>query len=212
MKKLLLVVLGALVLSGCGVNIVPRPSAGGQIDARTNAITQARSDLTMSVRVQDLEVRPYQMVDNIVSFHIVAANHGGETMNVPIGGFILVDDAGNQYRPITPETVTEIVSRESFYLMPYPYVGFYYLEDAVKSSQFDRFDSSLPYFPERYPQDIYTQALPSGSVLPGNRISGLIYFIADLTRMKSFDLNYYFPHASLSEPPAFSFPFSVEKN
>ncbi|WP_305041025.1 hypothetical protein [Geoalkalibacter sp.] len=202
-----------LFLCGCaGVKIVPQPGEGSQVNLAEGSITQVKNNLSLSVRVQDLEVRPYQRVDNLVSFHVAAVNSGNQELNLSLGGFFLVDETGRQATPLTPAKVQEMIARDSFYLIPYPYVGYYYLKDAVRVSQAATFDSSLPYFPQRFPQTLHTEALPESILLPGSRVSGLIYFVADLTRMKSFELRYFMPDSSLSGEEDFRFPFSVEKN
>ncbi|MDO3379940.1 hypothetical protein [Geoalkalibacter halelectricus] len=213
MARTILVVLCALlILTGCGVKIVPQPLPGAQIDLSDGSVTQQVDGMSLTLRVQDLEVRPYQMVDNLTSFWVAFDNGSNQGIPLAMDGFYLVDGQGNQKRPVTPSQVHEMIARDSFYLIPYPFVGFYYLQDAVRVSRAADFDSSLPYFPQRFPQDLYTQALPEGVVLPGTRVSGLIYFVADLTRMESFELRYYLPGTPLSQDADFRFPFSVEKN
>lgn len=199
-------------LAGCGVTIVPSPQAGGVIDAEQRSITQNRDNLEVMVKVQDLEYRPYQMVENISAFFVAAENDKEREVSIPLTSFVLIDAQGNQYRPVTAERIHEIISRESFYLMPYPFVGYYYLEDAARAYQDTQFESALPYFPQRYPQDIYTEALPAGEVLPDARISGLIYFLVDLTRKESFEVRLYLPGTPPAAPADFRFPFFVEKN
>ncbi|KIH77448.1 hypothetical protein SAMN05660860_01910 [Geoalkalibacter ferrihydriticus] len=213
MNRVILIILCSFVfLGGCGVKVVPQPLAGSQVDPSDGSVTQQLEQMSLTVRVQDLEVRPYQMVENLTSFWIGFDNSSNQGVPLSLDGFYLVDGGGNQMRPVTPKKVHEMIARDSFYLIPYPYVGFYYLQDAVRVSRAADFDSSLPYFPQRFPQDLYTQALPEGVVLPGGRVSGLVYFVADLTRMKSFELRYFLPGTPLSEDADFRFPFSVEKN
>jgi hypothetical protein len=210
MKSWLFIPFVVLFLSSCaGVNVVPKPEPGVRFDGTSGDLAISRNSLTVTARVQDLQVRPYQAVENLCSFFVTIRNEGESPIDVSAENFLLIDENGTQYRSIPPSEVLEILSRDSFYLIPYPYVGFYYLEDSVKVGQFSRYDSSLPYFPQRYPQELHTAALPSDKrLLPGNRLEGQIYFIADLTRMKSFELQFDPQGAADSE---FSFSFSVEK-
>jgi hypothetical protein len=213
MKNWLFIPFVFLFLCSCaGVNVVPKPGPGVQFDETSRNLTMSRNNLTVTARVQDLQVRPYQAVENLCSFFVTVRNDGDSAREITAENFILVEGNGTQYRSIPPTEVLEILSRDSFYLIPYPYVGFYYLEDSVKVGQFSRFDSSLPYFPQRYPQELHTAALPSDKgLLPGNRLEGQIYFIADLTRMRSFKLQFDPQGAADSSEPEFSFAFSVEK-
>ncbi|AJF06660.1 hypothetical protein [Geoalkalibacter subterraneus] len=213
MRNWLIIPFVFLFLCSCaGVNVVPKPGPGMQLDETSGNLAMSRNNLTVTARIQDLQVRPYQAADNLCSFFVTIRNDGETSREILAENFLLIDENGTQYRSIPPSEVLEILSRDSFYLIPYPYVGFYYLEDSVKVGQFSQFDSSLPYFPQRYPQELHTAALPSEKrLLPGNRLEGQIYFIADLTRMKSFELQFDPQGTSDSPGPEFSFSFSVEK-
>jgi hypothetical protein len=164
----------ALLLTGCGIKIVPQPTQAGVINPADRSITINRDGVVVSARVQDLEVAPYRMVDNITSFYIVVDNRTQAEVALPVTSFVLLDQDNRQYRPIPPAEVHAIVSRDSTYLIPYPYVGYYYLEDQQKAAFFNTFSSSLPYFAENHPQDLHTEALAETSILPGALISGKI--------------------------------------
>jgi len=210
-NSLLLSFLAVFALSGCGVAVVPKPTPSAILNPADNSLTEVKGGLSVTARVQDLEVAPYRMVDNITSFYIVIDNNTGHDVSLPLESFLLVDDGGNQYRPIEPGSIQNIVSRDSMYLIPYPYVGYYYLEDKEKSAFYNTFDSSLPFYAENYPQDIYTQALPYGSVIPGANISGVIYFVIDLTTKNGVELRITRPDTPVTAHPDYVFPFSIEK-
>jgi hypothetical protein len=123
---------------------------------------------------------------------------------------VLKDAEGRQYRSITPERVREIVSKDTVYLIPYPYVGYYYLEDQEKGASRQAMASSLPFYAEYHPQEIFTRALPVGPVLPHAKVAGVVYFIADLTRTDHAEL-LVFPDGQLQGEPRYRFPFRVEK-
>ena len=48
--------------------------------------------------------------------------------------------------------------------------------------------SSLPFYAEYHPQEIFTRALPAGAILPHAKVAGVVYFIADLTRTDRAEL------------------------
>lgn len=210
-KLFVLICVTALFLGGCGVAVVPMSTATATVNLENNSISEARDGVTVTARLQDMEVAPYRMVDNITSFHVAIENATDEEISIPLSAFYLIDGEGNQYRPIEPSEIQGIVSRDSTYLIPYPYVGYYYLEDAEKSSFFNTFESALPYYAENYPQDIYTQALPADAVLPQGRVSGLVYFVVDLALKNSIELRIYRPGTPVTGPADFILPFSVEK-
>lgn len=211
MYKIAVVALSIILLSGCGVTVVPRPTSSAAVDPQNNSISETHQGVTITARVQDLELAPYHMVDNITSFHVTIDNGTDHEISIPLESFILFDSDGNQYRPIEPSSIQGIVSRDSQYLIPYPYVGYYYLEDAEKSRFFNTFESALPFYAENYPQDVFTQALPAGSILPDAKIAGLVYFVVDLALKESVELRIYRPGTSVTGPADFILPFSVEK-
>lgn len=213
MKVLLTVLFSVvlLLLAGCSVSIVPQAGNGYQVHA-DNSLSSTRGKLAVTAGVQDIEVAPYRMVDNIASFKVTLDNQGAQDILIPLESFVLIDDDGHQYRPLAPEKIQTIVKKDSNYLMPYPYVGYYYLEDKEKSAQFQSFESARPFYAENHPQDIFTQALPVDAILPGAKISGLVYFVVELTNKKSFELRLYLPGTSTSGEADFRFPFNVVKN
>jgi hypothetical protein len=105
----------------------------------------------------------------------------------------------------------QMLARDTYYLLPYPYVGFYYLEDYERAAFKNSTNSNLPYYFEIRPQDIYTKALPSEAIIPNARIKGLVYFNVDIERLTSFRINLYAKGASKSSEPAFIFPYRVVK-
>lgn len=211
MKHLLCLLFCALVLAGCGVKVIPKPTATAILDPASNALSWSTKGVSASVRLVDQDVARTQMIDRVASFHVSIVNQTGTELSLPLSSHVLIDDQGNQIRPITPEELLRIVSRESFYLIPYPYFGYYYLEDREKLRSFNTLTSPLPYFPETHPQAILTEALPTGSILPGARVSGLVYFLIDFDQKKQVEFRIYLQGSAPGAAPDFSFPFSVEK-
>lgn len=124
--------------------------------------------------------------------------------------FLLKDGDGRQYRSINPEQVREIVSKDTVYLIPYPYVGYYYLEDHKRASHEDAFSSSLPFYAEYHPQDIFTRALTEEPILKGSKVSGVVYFIADLEKSDYAEV-LVFRDGTTSGEPLLKFPFAIKK-
>lgn len=211
--KSLLVVLGvaALLLCGCSVAFVPRPTPAGTIDHKTNALSEQGAGVRITVRVVNTDIAPYQVENPLSALHVTIQNLSAQQVSYPLASFVLIDGGGNQYHPIAPAEIQTMVSRNSTYLIPYPYVGYYYLQDKEQSSFSNTFNSSLPYYAQNHPQDIVLQALPEDFILPGAKVSGLVYFPLDLSRVKSFQLQVFRPGSTTTGPPAFRFPFSVEK-
>lgn len=212
MRKLL-VILGvtAFFLSACSVAFVPKQTPGGTINTKTHALSEQTDQVRITARVENADIAPYQIENPLSALHLTIHNLSGQEVSFPLSVFVLIDAQGNQYRPVAPGKIQKLVSRNSAYLIPYPYVGYYYLGDSERSSFANTFDSSLPFYAQNHPQDIALQSLPEGFILPGTQISGLLYFPVDLTQKKSFELRVYPPGRAAPQTPAFRFPFSVEK-
>lgn len=211
-KMILSLLLMLLLLVGCGgVTIVPRPDSSGQINAQDLSITQTNELVTVTAKVMDLEVRPYQMNQNICSFTLLVRNGRDQAVLLPAERFILSDSKGNQFRPVSPERIREIVADLDPYLIPYPYVGYYYEGDAERARIRNEFNSEVTYFPSLNPQRIALEALPEGKIEPHKQVSGLIYFLTDLRAMKGFTLEGSALLPGGVKSSDFIFPFTVEK-
>lgn len=211
MKRALLFFCMPLLLLGCSaVQLVPQPGPSTRLATDGQSLVAEKGNLTVSARMQDLQVQSHRMVDNLASFQVTIDNGTATEVNIPLDSFVLIDDEGRQYNAIAPKEVRDIVQRDSAYLVPYPYVGYYYLQDNELAGSQNSMNSSLPYYDQNHPQDIFTQSLPQEAIIPGAKISGLVYFVADLAGMKSVDLRLYRPGSSRSQPADFSFAFSVE--
>jgi uncharacterized protein YcfL len=212
MKKSLILIVSIFFLSGCAsLKVIPEPVQNGIINNTDNSQSLTKDKITITARSGDVEIASYNLEGNVTSFFVVVNNQTDEELTINNDSFLLIDNDGRQYFPLTPEKVKEIIARDTYYLMPYPYVGFYYLEDYEKSSFYNRFTSDRPYFYEVYPQDIYTKAIPSGAIIPKAKVAGLVYFRIDIEGKKAVSLNVYKKGTSKSSPADFVFPFKIIK-
>lgn len=209
-SRILLLLAAALFCSACSVKVVPLPTATATVNPGDNSLTEVHDGVAVTARIDQLSVQPYQLVDNLTSFHITIDNQTENPVEIPVDAFLLKDDGGRQYRTISPERVREIVSKDTVYLIPYPYVGYYYLEDQEQGAFRQTMASSLPFYAEYHPQDIFTRALPAGPVLPRSKSEGVIYFIVDLTHADRAEL-LLFASPLMQGEPRYRFPFSIEK-
>jgi len=208
--KFILVVSILLLCSACSVSVSPIATPTGIINPEDNSLTETHDGVSFTVKLDQLSFGPYQQVDNITSFHVNINNQTESQISFPSSAFLLKDGNGRQYRSITPERVREIVSKDSVYLIPYPYVGYYYLEDQARVAYQNTFSSSLPFYAEYHPQDIFTLALTEEPLLKNSNASGLVYFIADLERSNYAEL-LIFPDQEASGEPLLKFPFAIKK-
>ena len=206
----LLVVL-VVCLSGCGVTVVPRATATARVDLADNSISESRDGVTVKARLHDPEFAPVLSEGNLTAFELTIGNHTGKSLSLPLSAFLLMDDRGTQYSPLPPERVNEILRRNSPYLLPYPYVGCYYLEDMEKASAARGFTSSRPYFAQNRPADALVGALDNLTLVPDAQVTGLVFFAIDLTRAHSVELRGYLSESAKGGSADFTLPFSVEK-
>lgn len=197
--------------AACGtVGVVPTPTATALLDPTGTMLTEVHEDVAVTVRVDALSVQPDPVNENVAALHLVIDNRSSRPIAIARDAFVLKGLAGTQFPLLTPQRVLELVSRETAYLIPYPYVGYYYLEDQERYFADNRLTSSLPYYAEYHPQEILGRALPESPVLPGGRLSGVLYFLADLTAEGGAEL-LIFQDAGLQGSPRFRFPFLIAK-
>jgi len=213
MRKIL---LGAtfllMILSGCSsVKIIPEPVPAGVINQKDNSLTIAKNSTVITVGSAESDFVNYNIDTIVAAFHVEIQNLGDNEILFDNDGFLLVDSDNKQYYALTADKVLKMMAKDTYYLLPYPYVGFYYLEDYEKAAFKDSTNTNLPYYYEFYPQDIIAKSLPTGSVIPKARISGLVYFNVDLPSLKAFRLQIYKKGTSKSAEPDFVFPFKVVK-
>jgi len=202
----------SLFMSGCSsVTIVPEQVTNGRINPVDNSLSITGKLAEVSVRIDESAINAYNLNSFVTAIHISIKNISASEIAFSNDSFVLVDEDNLQYSLLTPDNLREMLKKDSYYLMPYPYVGFYYLEDYQKTSFYNRSNSSLPYYYELYPQDIYTKALPMVTVIPGMKIEGLTYFKFDPANHKKIRLMIFVKGSPMSSPPNFLFPFKISK-
>ncbi|OGR30803.1 MAG: hypothetical protein A2X79_01310 [Desulfuromonadaceae bacterium GWB2_53_15] len=208
-----LIVAFLLLLScGCGtVKVLPEQVDTGIINVADNSQTISKNGIEIRASFSDTAINAYNLEGTVTAFQLAITNASTNEVAFADDSFVLVDERGLQYSFLSPDKVREFIKKDSYYLMPYPYVGFYYLEDFQKTSFYNRFNSSLPYYYELYPQDLFTKSLPLTSIIPGMKVEGLVYFKIDLTLHQQVKLYVYRKGVSKTAPPEFIFPYKIVK-
>ncbi len=208
----LLMLLVVLALPGCGtVKVIPEQAENGVVNAADNSQTITRNDIEIKAGLSGTDINAYNLEGTVSAFSLSIKNSSDKEVSFSADSFVLVDEGGLQYSQLVPEKMREIIKKDSYYLMPYPYVGFYYLEDFQKTSFYNRLNSSLPYYYELYPQDLFTRSLPLTAIIPGMKVEGLVFFKIDMSAHRQVRLFVYRKDASRSNPPDFVFPFNIVK-
>lgn len=210
--SLILMSLIVMLLTGCSsVKVVPEQTVNGRINIADNSQTITSNGVEVTARVDETAINSYNLESTVTAFHISIRNSTDNEVTFGDDSYVLVDESGLQYSLLTPENVRAILKKDSYYLVPYPYVGFYYLEDYEKTNAYNRFNSALPYYYDLYPQDIFTKALQATTVIPGMKVEGLTYFKIDPAAHQRIKLLIFHKGVSKSSPPAYSFPFNIVK-
>lgn len=210
--SLILMSLVALLCAGCSsVKVVPEQADNGRINPVDNSQTIMSNGIEVTARVDETEINSYNLDSTVTAFNISIKNTTDNEIAFGDESYILVDESGLQYSLLTPEKIRAMLKKDSYYLVPYPYVGFYYLEDYEKTNAYNQINSNLPYYYELYPQDIHTKALQAATVIPGMKIEGLTYFKIDPAAHQHVKLLIFRKGVSKSSPPDFSFPFKIVK-
>ena len=201
-----------LVFFGCAsVKVIPEQVTAGVIDLKENSQTVAKDNLVVTISPAETDMINYNIEGVVASFNVEIQNNGESEITFDKDSFVLIDSERRQYYPLTPEKIREMMAKDTYYLLPYPYVGFYYLEDYELAQFKNSTNSNLPYYFELRPQELYTKALPTQPIIPRAKVKGLLYFHVDIHSLTSFTINLYRKGASKSAPPDFTFPYKVVK-
>ena len=209
MKIFLLILF--VFLAGCAtVKIVPQTQTGAQVDVDSLAITRQQDKVRVTVRVADVSVRPAPLEKNFCSFWIEITNQRTVLLPLSFSDFILIDADGQQYAAQAADELVALLKPEIPYLIPYPYVGYYYLADQARGRSADQFRSEASYATSRRPEQIELEALPEADVLPQSKVTGKVYFPAELRTMRSFIIRYQSGALMSQKASPLNFSFSVE--
>lgn len=210
--SLMLMSVIAMLITGCSsVKVLPEQAVNGRINVADNSQTIISNGIEVTARIDETEINSYNLEGTVTTFYISIRNTTDSEIAFGDDSYLLVDESGLQYSLLTPENIRAMLKKDSYYLVPYPYVGFYYLEDYEKTNAYNRFNSALPYYYDLYPQDIFTKAMQATTVIPGMKVEGLTYFKIDPASHQHVKLLIFHKGGSKSSPPDFSFPFRIVK-
>lgn len=205
-------ILILLFLTACSAMVIaPQPQPGSQVDLDGQRVSRLAKGVRFSAQLHEASVRPSPVNQNYSSFKVEIENQRNVLLPLAYTDFLLVDDQGRQYLPVDPAELVELLTDSAPYLVPYPYVGFYYLEDSARAQLDTQYRSERSYFASRRPEYLATEALPDADVLPASVVAGIIYFPAELRTMSGFEIRYQLGMLPGQESFQLSLPFTVEK-
>ena len=140
-NRLLMVLILSLMVAGCSsVKLVPEQVNNGRINLADNSQTVSNKGIEVFARADETGINAYNLESTVTAFSISIKNNTEAEIAFAEDSFVLIDDKGLQYSLLTPEKIRDMLKKDSYYLMPYPYVGFYYLEDYQKTNFYNRFN------------------------------------------------------------------------
>jgi len=187
MKKIVFLFIFLQFLCACGVALVPVSSGDVTLDEKEKTLTASKDNLKMTVAIAPQSYSFYGMENTFIIFFIILENAGTSDIQVSVDDFIIVDDKNNQAYAMKAEDVGKIIEQNLFYLIPYPYIG-YYSENLNYYEGRYLYNPAAPHIYPVSPKDIYLDAFPFGKILVGNNVKGKIYFKKKLTESKVLNL------------------------
>ncbi len=135
------------LLSACStITINPQAQSGSQIDMNGQRILHAEKGVQLAAKVHDVSVRPSPAEQNYASFWVEVTNKRNVLLPLKFSDFVLLDDQGRQYQATDPAELVDLLTVDASYLLPYPYVGYYYLLDSLRGQADNRFNSESAYY------------------------------------------------------------------
>ena len=85
----LLVVSILLLCSACSVSVSPIATPNGTINLEDKSLTETHDGVSFTVKLDQLSVSPYELVENITSFHVNINNQTDSPISFPSRAFLL---------------------------------------------------------------------------------------------------------------------------
>jgi len=186
MKKIILFILLFFSYS-CGVKLEPVITSDVTLDKDKNALISSKDNIIVTVQIAPQSYSFYGMEDSFAIFHVVVENRRDKEIYVTPEDFVLLDDMSHQVNVMKVEDVAKIVEQNLFYLIPYPYIG-YYSESLNYYEGRYLYNPSAPHIYPVSPREIYLDAFPWGKILPKAHIKGKIYFKKRISEAKMLEL------------------------
>lgn len=165
--SLILLSTAGMMAGSCGVMLVPEPGQGGRVDVASRMVTKEARGLQVTVQSMAWQYDPYYLDDFFTPLLVFVRNMTEEPIALRHQDFVLVDDRGNQFDAVPPQTVDRAIRGRGY---PYPYPPPFYYPPRPGIG---------PYAIEPYPYhyaDIILLGLAETSVLPHAQVRGFVYF------------------------------------
>jgi hypothetical protein len=210
--RLLLFCLPILLCACTSTHIVPQLRDGAGRLIGEQVILQQRDQVRARLQLHELAVRPAPLGTNVSSFWVEIENLRDVKLPVSPADFVLITDEGRQVASYDPDELLELTKPAVPYLVPYPYLGYYYLQDAERGFARNSQLSDASFYSSRRPEQIHQNALKAQAVYPSATLVGAIYFPVELRALQTFEIRYQVQALAGQKSFPLSYFFSVEKN
>lgn len=188
MKKSLMILLCFCFLTACGVKLQPVATADVTLDKNENILSSTKNNIKVDVKIAPQSYAFYGMEDTFLIFYLKFDNLGKEEADVWPEDFLLLDDKRHQVNVMKVEDVAKVIEQNLFYLIPYPYVGYYSESSNYYEGRY-LYNPSAPHTYPVSPKDLYLDAFPWGKVSANAHVKGKIYFKKKVSEAKQINLN-----------------------
>jgi hypothetical protein len=218
----LLGLAGTLVVGCAAPRIVPVRAAGAQIDAEQGTASVAAEGVALAVRPSAWRGSPWDLRDFVTPFFVGLSNGAPAPLHYDYTGFRLFDDARFQYTALPPAEVERILrwraggeGRLAATGSPPPILRRRFVPDPVWDgwwwNRYGWYGGPWYYYPGPAPLgEVYVRALPMGTLQPGARLEGFVYFPRLRDAARGLTLEF---HHHLGElPRVLTLLFEVERD
>ena len=185
----------AIVLSGCAYYGTRVNRSDIKIEPERIATPKLDDNVNFSIAANAWHGEPKYLKSLITPFYIEIQNKTENNIIISENDFVLFDELKNQYNPLTPNRVANILvsaNRKRYYVYPRFSIGIgtSFHHDRFHYYGYHRYPFYRPYYYfDDYPyydyrasyyepdlEGVYSRALTQGAIRPGATLSGYVYF------------------------------------
>ncbi len=186
MRKLMLLFF-ILIFSACSASLKPVKTEGVILDEKENKLVSEKGNYMLEVQIAPQSYAFYGMEDTFIVFFVKMENLGDSEIKTGLKDFVILDDRLNQVNVMSVNDVAKIVEQNLFYLIPYPYIGYYSEGQNYYEGRY-LYNPGAPHTYPVSPKDLFLDAFPFGNILPKAHVKGKIYFKKRLSEAKRINL------------------------
>jgi hypothetical protein len=209
-----LAVAAALVLASCAsTRVVPVPAAGVTVAAQ-GGVAAAADGVELVIRPSAWEGSPSYLADYVTPFHCLVVNDTTVPLAYDYADLRLFDEGRFQYTALPPADVGRLLrwgeGEPAPVLLASRSGSYWHRRSRFWSPWWWDPWWGAPYYyvPPRL-DDVLGQALPVGTLQPGARIQGFVYF--PRLRPEATRLTFEFHYRLGDTPRVLTLPFAVER-